>query len=178
MIRVGVFLLAWLVALPALAFEFPGGQIQIPDDFDGPISDTIGDDTKVFAFRKRNGEGLPDAQLQITIWAPSRELPAYTETELRSVAGLYLQQFFGGIERTRDNVTKHEPDFIEISGVPTARMTWQGKASDEEIQGTFYSLIHDSRVIILHSQDLVDNENGYGEQINQAFESLTLVETE
>ncbi|GEM_PF-2304556 len=176
MLRGGFLLFALLVACPALAFEFPGGQIEIPDDFDGPISDTVGDDTQVFAFRKQNGEGLPDAQLQITTWKPSRALPELQGEELEAVTQSYLLQFFGGLQRTRDEVRGQTPDFIDISGARTARMNWEGEVSGTPVRGRFYALIHDSKVVLLHSQDMAESEKDHFERIVDALESTELTD--
>ena len=169
-----ITLIIAVLSATASAFEFEQGRIDIPEGFEGPTTENMGPHTSVVAFVKRHPNKETGTLLQITSWNPGQKFPELSMDQLKEGAANYLLQFIGGIERKRTTFKKSSIEYVSISTVPAAKITWTGVASDRAMTGTMYCLIYQSNIISLHTQDFVEYGHKDIDSAVLAFESIQL----
>jgi hypothetical protein len=172
LIRNLLFLLILLSGI-AKAYDFEDGSIVIPEGFEGPITQNMGQGASSTAFSFPHGDS-GGTLLQITTWNPGQKFPNMSKDELKTGSEQYLLQFLGGIERKRENFERGEVKFIEVSGHPLAKVNWKGKAMGENVHGVMYCFIFNSKIYSFHTQDLASFNKKYTSLAVNAFESVQL----
>lgn len=161
-------------ATHAKEFSFADASINIPEGFEGPIERSMGQGAKTIAFRNLHEDGNNATLLQITTWNPGKPLPKMTDDELKKGSAQYLEQFLSGVARKRNNFEKSEIEYIEISGVPVAKIMWSGEIDSKQAHGVMYCYVFNSKIISLHTQDLIKFNGRFLNQVVKAFESIKL----
>jgi hypothetical protein len=171
-IRHIIFLLLLLSGI-AQAYEFEDGSIEIPQGFEGPVTQNMGQGASSTAFSFPHSEA-GGTLLQITTWNPGQEFPNMSKEELEAGSAQYLLQFLGGIQRKRENFERGEVEFIEVSGHPLAKVSWKGNAMGESVHGVMYCFIYNSKIYSFHTQDFASFNKKYTNLAVKAFESMQL----
>ena len=169
-----VIVLLLLVTQSAFGFEFEGGTIEIPSNFNGPIYRHMDGQGTVYGFKKTHKDGKTGTLLQLTVFEPGQKFPELSRQELKEGASNYLLQLLSGVERRRKMFVKSNVEFVEISSVPTAKITWTGSEYSRKMEGVMYCYIHNSKVIGLHTQDFIEYKGKYLSQAVQAFENIKI----
>ena len=170
------FLLMLLMSLTLQAgeFTFADAKIQIPAGFEGPMTQDMGNGMSNIGFRKPHKENQHATLLQISVWSPGQRFPSLTNEELKQGASKYLLQFLSGVARKRSDFKKSDIEFVEISGVPAAKVKWTGNFDNISMHGVMYCYVYNSKIISLHTQDMVDFEGVFINKAVASFESITL----
>jgi hypothetical protein len=155
-------------------YSFADASIKIPAGFEGPFEQSMGPGTSAIAFRHLHGDGNDATLLQITIWNPGKPFPEMSDDELKEGAAQYLAQFLSGVARKRNNFKQGDVEFITISDVPVAKVDWSGDLGLKKAHGVMYCYIFNSKIVSLHTQDLVEFNELYLEQAVKAFETIKL----
>jgi len=155
-------------------FSFVDASINIPAGFDGPIKKNMGQGASTIAFQNLHKDENNATLLQITTWNPGKPFPEMTDEELKKGAAQYLEQFLSGVARKRSHFEKSEVEFIKISGVPAAKVNWSGEIDSKKAHGVMYCYVFNSKIISLHTQDLVEFGGLYLNQAVESFESIKL----
>jgi hypothetical protein len=155
-------------------FSFDDASINIPVGFEGPIKKNMGQGASTIAFQNLHEDGSNATLLQITTWNPGKTFPEMTDVELKKGAVQYLEQFLSGVARKRSHFEKSEIEYINISGVPVAKVNWTGEIDSKKAHGIMYCYVFNSKIISLHTQDLVKFNGLYLNQAVKAFESIKL----
>jgi len=168
-----LFFLFVLISSTVKAYDFGDGSINIPDGFEGPITQSVGQGASLIGFTFPHGSA-GGALLQITIWNPGQKFPEMSINELKAGSEKYLLQFLGGIEKKRNNFKQSQVEFVQISGNPAAKVTWTGLVQGEEAHGVMYCLVFNSTIYSFHTQDLSSYGGRYTKLAVNAFESIEL----
>ena len=163
-----------LVSGVAQAYDFADGSINVPDGFEGPFTQAMGQGASSTAFKFPHGKAGASTLLQITTWDSGQIFPEMSIDELKKGSKNYLLQFLSGIEKRRENFKHGQIEFIEISAQPTAKISWSGDAQGENLHGIMYCLIFNSKVYSFHTQDFVSFNEKYTRMAVNAFESIKL----
>ncbi|MCF6262391.1 MAG: hypothetical protein L3J24_02195 [Xanthomonadales bacterium] len=169
-----VLLFLMIISQPAFGFEFGAGVIEIPQYFEGPLSHDMRGKGSVHVFKKAHKHDKTGAVLQITVFDPGGKFPVLSKNELREGAEKYLVQFLEGVERKRKGFVKSSIEFIEISGIPAAKISWTGSEYSRELEGVMYCYVYDSKIISLHTQDFKEYKGKYISQAVHAFENIKI----
>ena len=161
-------------ATHANEFSFADASINIPEGFEGPIERSMGQGASTIAFRNLHEDGNNAALLQITTWNPGKPFPEMTDDELKKGSAQYLKQFLSGIARKREIFEKSEIEYIDISGVPAAKIKWSGEIDSKQAHGVMYCYVFNSKIVSLHTQDLIKFNGRYLNQAVKSFESIKL----
>ena len=156
------------------AFDFGEGKIEIPFAFEGPVTANPTPGVEVYGFTKNHFVGGKSALLQISKFSPPGGVPKLDEEERARYSKQYLLQFLGGIERQRSNFEKTQVEMIAISGVPTAKINWNGVANGESLHGVMYCLIHSGSILSFHTQDFTSFDSEFIDLAVTSIESLEL----
>ena len=167
-----LFLLLLLSGI-ARAYDFEDGSIDIPEGFEGPITQHMGQGVSSTAYSYPHGES-GGTLLQITTWNPGQEFPKMSKEELKAGSEQYLLQFLGGIERKRESFERGQVEFIEASGHPLAKISWKGSAMGKSVHGVMYCFIFNSKIYSFHTQDFDSFNKKYTNLAVKAFESMQL----
>ncbi|MCV6623458.1 MAG: hypothetical protein OIF51_17095 [Cellvibrionaceae bacterium] len=173
MIIRNIFFLLLLLSGIAQAYEFEDGSIEIPEGFEGPITQNMGQGVSSTAFSFLHGEA-GGTLLQITTWNPGQKFPNMPKEELKDGSAQYLLQFLGGIERKRENFERGKVEFVEVSDHPLAKVNWKGNVMGKSVHGTMYCFIYNSKIYSFHTQDLASFNKKYTNLAVKAFESMQL----
>ena len=171
-IRSFLFLIV-LISGAVNAYDFGDGSIDIPEGFEGPITQSMGAGASSTAFTFHH-DSSGGTLLQITTWNPGQTFPSMSIEELRAGSEQYLLQFLGGIERKRENFKQSQVEFIQISGHPVAKVSWSGKAQGEDVHGVMYCLVFNSKIYSFHTQDFSSFGGIHTNSAVEAFESIEL----
>jgi len=149
-----VALLTAASAIRATTFETEILRIDVPNGFQDPVSERVGELATAIAFTKPHPDGPTRTLLQITVYDPGPNVPPPPKDQLGQLASRYLSQFLGGIERRRTNYSATPPTRITLGGLPAARATWSGSAEGKQLHGAMFSVIVGTKILSLHVQDL------------------------
>lgn len=173
-LRLNILIILAIFTQSVYGFEFEGGRIEIPQSFEGPISQDMAGQAKVYGFKRVHDDGVTGTLLQISVFDPGKKFPALSYDELKKGAGNYLSQILGGVERRRQGFAKSGIQYVEISGIPVAKVAWTGLASSEKMEGVMYCYIYNSKIISLHTQDFTEYKGQYLSQAVHAFENIKI----
>jgi hypothetical protein len=154
------------------AYDFGDGVIAIPEGFEGPISQNMGQ-ANITAYRYPHDTNT-GTLLQITAWNPGQQFPQMSREELEAGSKRYLLQFLGGVQRKRDNFKQGDVEFIQISGLPVAKVEWDGAVQGTRVHGVMYCFLYNSTIYSFHTQDFSSFEGKYTKLAVDAFESIEL----
>lgn len=165
-----------IISIPvySIEFSFPDALIKIPQGFEGPQRQSMGNGASSIAFTKKHSDGQNATLLQISIWAPGQKFPEMSDEELKQGSTQYLMQFLAGLSRQRTNFKKSEVEYITISGIPAAKIKWDGNVGDKSVHGVMYCYVFNSKIVSLHTQDLAEFEGFFTKLAEDSFESITL----
>jgi len=169
---IAILLLSYSVM--GYTFDFEGGHISIPQNFEGPITKNMGSQGTAYAFGRKHSDGKTATLLQLSVFNPGQKFPSLSQKELKEAAAHYLIEILRGVERRRTNFQKSKISYIQISGIPAAKIYWSGSASSRKIEGVMYCYIRNSDVISLHTQDFKEYKGKYISQAVNAFESIRI----
>jgi len=174
--KIRILVLLLILHNTAFGFEFEGGTIEIPQNFSGPVSGNIGNQGKVYAFRKLHGNssGSTATLLQLSVIDLGEEFPKLTEAEMNTHSRNYLLQLLSGVERVRKNFVKGNPTQIKISGIPASKIMWSGILKGRKMEGIMYCYLYNSKIISLHTQDFFEFKGQYLAQAEKAFENIKI----
>lgn len=172
--RILLTILLLSFSMHSYGFEFEGGTIKIPHNFEGPITKNLGPQGKAYGFRNLHKDRQNATLLQITVLDPGKKFPPLSEQQLKEGASHYLLNMLSGVERRRTEFKKSKIEHIKISGIPTAKIHWSGYVSNQKAEGIMYCYIYNSRVISLHTQDLKKYSDKYLNQAAKAFETIRI----
>ena len=167
-----IFLLTLIFATKS--FDFGVGKIDIPFPFEGPTIANPNPSVEVFGFTKSHFFYGKSALLQISKFSPAEGIPELDEKQKIQYSKQYLLQFLSGIERQRSDFEKGPVEIINVSGVPTAKIKWNGNAYGESLHGVMYCLIHAGSIVSFHTQDFTTYNNEFIELAVTSIENLTL----
>ncbi len=155
------------------AYDFDAVSIKIPDGFEGPNEQSMGQGfiSSAFAYPHQNGFST---LLQLSVWDPGQTFPSLTLDELKEGTKDYLLQFLGGVQRKRQSFEKSDVEFVEISDHPMAKINWRGQLKGQKLHGVMYCLIYESKVYTFHTQDLESSNGEYTQLAVNAFEKMIL----
>lgn len=172
--RILISLVLFFISISTIAneYSFADASINIPNGFEGPIEQDMGPGTSVVAFRKLHEDGNNATLLQITTWNPGKSFPEMSDDELKKGAAQYLAQFLSGVARKRNHFEQSDIEFIRISDVPVAKVNWSGELGSKKAHGVMYCYVFNSKIVSLHTQDLVEFNRLYLDQAVQAFEAI------
>jgi hypothetical protein len=172
--RILISLVLFFISISTIAneYSFADASINIPNGFEGPIEQDMGPGTSVVAFRKLHEDGNNATLLQITTWNPGKSFPEMSDDELKKGAAQYLAQFLSGVARKRNHFEQSDIEFIKISDVPVAKVNWSGEFGSKKAHGVMYCYVFNSKIVSLHTQDLVEFNGLYLDQALQAFEAI------
>lgn len=71
-----VLIILLFIMNPAFGFEFEGGSIEIPPNFEGPSIGIMSAQAKTYGFKKTHPDKKTGALLQITVFNPGPKYPA------------------------------------------------------------------------------------------------------
>ena len=162
------------ISTSANEYSFADASIKIPAGFEGPIEQKMGQGTSAIAFRHLHEDGNNATLLQITTWNPGKPFPEMSDDELKKGTAQYLAQFLSGVARKRNNFEQGDIEFITISDVPVAKVEWSGQLGSKKAHGVMYCYVFNSKIVSLHTQDLVEFNGLYLEQAVKAFETIKL----
>lgn len=155
------------------AYDFEDGEIDIPEGFQGPITQNMGQGASSTAFSFPHDE-TGGTLLQITTWNPGQTFPEMSVADLKAGSEQYLLQFLGGIKLKRENFKQGQVEFIEVSGQSLAKVSWNGKAQGESVHGVMYCFIYNSKIYTFHTQDFTSLNKKYTNLAVKAFETIKL----
>lgn len=167
------YLLFFLVSVQVQAYDFGDGSIKIPEGFEGPVTQNMGQGASATAYTYPHDSNT-GTLLQITTWDPGQSFPQMTNEELKSGSVQYLLQFLSGVQRKRDSFKKGEVELIEVSGQPVAKIAWSGSIQGKEVHGIMYCLVYNSKIYSFHTQDFSSFKGKYTKLAVTAFESIEL----
>jgi len=173
-VLISIFFILLSFVTHASEFNFADASIDIPEGFEGPIERSMGQGASTIAFRNLHEDGNNATLLQITTWNSGKTFPEMTDDELKKGSAQYLEQFLSGIARKRNSFEKSEIEYIEISGVPAAKIQWSGEIDSKQAHGVMYCYVFNSKIISLHTQDLIEFNGRYLNQAVKSFESIKL----
>lgn len=136
----------------AAEFTLEPLSIQVPEGFEGPISQSQGSATLV-VFTRPNPDTAAKTLLQISIYDFGEKLRGLPDTARGVASERYLLQFLAGVERRRTDFKRSDPVHITLSGIPAAKVTWSGRADGTQAVGTMYCVIVGTQVVSFHTQD-------------------------
>lgn len=155
-----IFRLAFLflILFPALqasaaGFDAEDFSLAVPADFQGPITQPMGENGKVIAFLKPHPASKTNTLLQITIYNFGTGAQPPKKEQLGPLAERYLGEFMEGVKRRRTDFTSTAPTRVTLGGLPASRTTWSGTAQGQQLHGIMYCVVVGTRVISLHTQD-------------------------
>lgn len=166
-------LLLLLTPVQIQAYEFGDGSLEIPEGFEGPVTQNMGQgfSSTVFTYPHDSDTGT---LLQISAWNPGQSFPQMTDQDLKIGTEQYLLQFLSGVQRKRESFKKGEVEFIEVSGHPMAKIQWSGTVQGKEVHGVMYCLVYNSKIYSFHTQDFLSFEGKYTDLAVNAFEKMEL----
>lgn len=166
-----LLLLAAQVAIAA-TFENDVVSIEVPNGFQGPVSEPSGAEAVVIGFKKSHPNGSTNTLLQITVYNFGAHMPAIPKARLGEAADNYLAQFLKGVERRRTSFSATASTRISLGGLPAARVSWSGITEGRAMRGVMYCSIVGSKVISFHTQDFKDAPPANLQQAVTAIESV------
>lgn len=152
-------------------FEFDGGQIKIPQGFEGPTSRELMKGVTSTGFVFSHGDNTA-AVLQITIWKSPEDFSKVPKNKLEAVTQKYLMHFLQGISNNRTKFVQEEIEWIQIANHKVARLKWSGLKEGHGTHGIMYCLIYNGNVYSFHAQDFSEYKNKYTDMAVKAIESV------
>lgn len=137
----------------ATGFDTDYFSIVAPVDFQGPVTQPMGDKGSVIAFVKPHPATQTNTLLQITVYDAGANAQLPKKEQLGPLSEKYLGQFMEGVKARRTNFTATAPTRVTLGGLPASRTTWSGSAQGQQLHGIMYCVIVGTRIISLHTQD-------------------------
>jgi len=115
------FLLLFLASqVRAAGFDTEDFSLEVPADFQGPITQPMGNNGNVIAFIKPHPATKTNTLLQITVYNPGTGTQPPEKTRLGSLAERYLGQFMEGVKGRRTNFSSTAPTSVTLGGLPAS----------------------------------------------------------
>ena len=147
------FTLCLLFAHPAFAYDFGPGTIDIPEGFESLKVKNVGDKGTIHEFVKPHVDNLHATTIKITIYNFGQKLKRVPEGMLLAANENHLLDYLAGMRRNFSKYTFKKMKSITIDNMPAAHVEWSGALIEDKMNGTVYSLIKGSNVIILDARD-------------------------
>lgn len=169
-----MFAVLALFSLQLQAFTFEAGDIDVPAGFEGPNAQQMGEGMVTTAFAYPHEGEDTSALLQITVWNPGRELPEMDQSEQVEASKAVLMQFIAGVAKARREFSVSDIEVVTVSDIPVTKIQWRGAVNKGPAEGVMYSYIHNSRMVVLHTQDLARYDREYIDLAVNAIESMNI----
>lgn len=146
-------LLFFTLHVRAAGIDTEDFSLTAPADFQGPITQPMGNAGSVTAFVKPHPDTKTNTLLQITVYNAGANAQPLKKEQLGPFSERYLGQFMEGIKARRTNFSSTAPTRVTLGGLPASRTTWTGSAQGQQMHGVMYCVIAGTRIISLHTQD-------------------------
>lgn len=144
----GLLVIAIAQSVRADEFKLNGIAVDVPANFDGPVSAQPDVGAQTHAFSVRAPSSLtPSSVLQVTVYGSitvaEAERPA-------AVSQRYLSQMLEGIERRRTEYHASAPEEIRVAGLPGSVVSWRGRTNGIGTNGKMYCIVTESGLMFFH----------------------------
>lgn len=148
-----ILLLFLTLHVCAAEFDTDDFSMAVPENFQGPITQPMGNNGNVIAFIKPHPATKTNTLLQITIYNAGAGTQPPKKDQLGALAERYLGQFMEGVKGRRTNFSSTAPTSVTLGGLPASRTTWTGSAQGVQLHGIMYCVVVGTLIISLHTQD-------------------------
>lgn len=146
----GLLVIAIAPSVRADEFKLNGIAVDVPANFDGPVSAQPDVSAQTHAFSVRSTSSLtPSSVLQVTVLLYGSITVAEAERPA-AVSQRYLSQMLEGIERRRTEYHASAPQEIRVAGLPGSVVSWRGRTNRIGTNGKMYCIVTESGLMFFH----------------------------